>query len=94
MKSNGVRAFVLVAGTALATLVAAAPAGAAYENPYGVRHHWPHGRIHHHHYYYGYRYGPAGVVAGAGEAASGLFGAGVTAWDALDCVTFGYYCRR
>ena len=89
MTSNALHLSGLIGAIALATLIAAAPAAAAYENGYGARHH---SRIHSHHY--GYRYGPAGVVRGAGvladETASGLLGA----WDALDCATFGYYCRR
>jgi hypothetical protein len=84
----------LVGATALAALVAASPAGAAYEHAYGARHHVTHSRIHRRHYWSG----PAGVVRGAGaaadEAAGGLFAVGVGGWDALDCVTFGYYCRR
>jgi hypothetical protein len=92
MTLNAPRVSALIGATALATLVAAAPAGAMYEN--GAHHRVS--RIHSHHY--GYRYGPAGVVgtagAAAGEAAGGLFHAGATAWDALDCVTFGYWCRR
>ena len=95
MKLNKLQVPALISGTALVMLVAAAPAAATYQDSYGARHHFTHSRIHHH---YGYRYGPAGIVAGAGAAAGaaagGLFDAGVTAWDALDCATFGYYCRR
>ncbi|MBV9287210.1 MAG: hypothetical protein JO288_05205 [Hyphomicrobiales bacterium] len=96
MKLHKLRLSALISAAGLVTLVAATPAAARYENSYGVRHHVAHSRIHPHHY--GYRYGPARVVAGAGAAAGaaagGLFDAGVNAWDALDCATFGYYCRR
>lgn len=96
MTSNALHLSCLIGATALATVVAAAPAGATYDNAHGVRHHMAHSRIHSHRY--GHRYGPVGVVrsagAVAGEAAGGVFDAGVTAWDALDCATFGYYCRR
>jgi hypothetical protein len=95
MTANALHISGLIGAAALATVVAATPAGATYENAYGVRHHVTHSRIHSHHY--GYPHRPAGIVAGAGavagEAAGGVFTAGVTAWDALDCVTFGYYCR-
>jgi hypothetical protein len=48
-------------------------------------------RTHHYPHRYGYyRSGPVNVV---GQAANDVFAAGVTGWDALDCVTFGYWCR-
>jgi hypothetical protein len=48
-------------------------------------------RIHYYPHHYGYyRYGPVNVV---GAAADGVVTAGVTAWDALDCAAFGYWCR-
>jgi hypothetical protein len=100
MTLNALRVSTFIGATALALLVAAAPAGAwAQDNAYGARHYTTHGRTHHYvGHRYGYRYGPANVVGGAGalagEAAGGLFDGGVTAWDALDCTAFGYYCRR
>ena len=48
-------------------------------------------RIHYYPRHYGYyRSGPVNVV---GEAANGVLAAGLSAWDAADCVTFGYWCR-
>jgi hypothetical protein len=47
-------------------------------------------RMHYYPHHYGYYSGPVNVVGGA---ANGVVTAGLTAWDALDCVTFGYWCR-
>jgi hypothetical protein len=47
-------------------------------------------RLHYYPHHYGYyRSGPVNVV---GKAADGVVMAGVTAWDAVDCFTFGW-CR-
>ena len=93
MKSNAIRFSGLIGALSFAAVVGTAPAWAAYENAPGARHH-----VTHHRHHYVYRSEPAGVVEGvgvaAGKAAAGVVNAGVTVWDALDCATFGYYCRR
>ena len=92
MRINTCHVFGLIGATALAAVLAAAPAQATGESPYGARNHPTHSRIYRHHHVY--RYHPGGVVAGAGALADAAAGGAFAAWDAMDCITFGYYCRR
>ena len=93
MRINTLHVSGLIGATALAAVVAAAPAQATGESPYGARNHATHSRIYRHHHTY-YRHYPGGVVGGAGVLADETVGGAFAAWDAMDCVTFGYYCRR